>query len=164
MSYEITITDNAKAQLAESVLNNKVVVFEQFKISDQSNDISLNSVVYSGLVNDVQTSENEIIIRCIVPEEAGGFWLKHIVLLDEDGNVLAQGNIPEFYKANDNLSPTVSDYTIKIKYDNADQVNISFNSQACSSIDNYYQLAESLIRLMNNHNELVWRYAKDQYI
>ncbi|MCF6777396.1 phage tail protein [Thiotrichales bacterium 19X7-9] len=158
--YEILITENGKAQLADSVLTGNTVMFSSFKISSQADDTSLNHVAYSALINNVETSHDEIWINCIVPESAGGFWLKYISILDDKNNIIAQGNIPEFYKAEDNLSPTVSDYTIKIKYDNADQVTINFNTQACSTVDNYYQLAESLIRLMNDHTSLAIDYAQ----
>ena len=45
--YEILITENGKAQLADSVLTGNTVMFSSFKISSQADDTSLNHVDYS---------------------------------------------------------------------------------------------------------------------
>ncbi|MCF6777731.1 phage tail protein [Thiotrichales bacterium 19X7-9] len=161
--YEIKVTDIGKSLLAQAILDKSKVKFDAFKISSVTDDVNLSSVVYTDLISKIEVRTNELIFTCVVPEGASGFWLRSIALLDDQERVIAYGNIPEIYKSDDDLSPSVSNYTITLQIDNADQINIEFNSQACSTVANYYQLAESLICLMKDHTQLAWDYAKEKY-
>ncbi|TNF69313.1 MAG: hypothetical protein EP298_04025 [Gammaproteobacteria bacterium] len=154
--YEIKLTESGREKLALSSIDKNTLQLANFTVSNQSDDYALSSVIFEQPINQVDVRGDEILVSCVIPETVEDVWLKFIAIFDDKNEVIACGNLPEFYKPKFEVSPSICNYLVKFKYANADQLTIDFDSQAYVSKKDYYQLSASVIQLMSHHIAHIW--------
>ncbi|MCF6808529.1 phage tail protein [Thiotrichales bacterium 19S9-12] len=165
--YEILITDYGKEQFAQSILDQSKVVFSKFQFSDVTDDLNLESIVYRSDIDHIEMTKDEIIIRCVIPENQGGFYLRYLSILDNNNQVLAQGNIPEVYKSDIADSITESEYELRLRYTNAQNIHYEYivsdqREMIKEELNQLKSLDQEFDEKMNQAYFPYWRLSRNQ--
>lgn len=110
MSKFYTIITRLGEQLiANAVASQVPLKLTHMAVGDGNGKLPTPSSEQNTLVNEVyrdginvltvdEKNKNHLIAEFIIPEVKGGFWIREVGLLDEQGNLVAIGNLPETYK------------------------------------------------------------------
>ncbi|MGP1567995.1 MAG: phage tail protein, partial [Peptoanaerobacter stomatis] len=112
------LTNTGKAKIANATLLNTKVNFSKIVVGDGNgnyynpteNQSTLVHQVWEGSVGNIKIDEqnsNWVIVESIIPSDVGGFMIREVGLLDNEGDLLVIAKYPETYK------PTANDGTVK---------------------------------------------------
>jgi phage-related tail fiber protein len=113
MSYSIILTTAGKTKVAEAIANNTTIKLAEIAFGDgngneitpDQNAITLIKEVYRTniiFLTKHPSDTSVVIAECIIPLEAGGFWIREIGIYDDTNTLIAIGNYPSFYKEDEN--------------------------------------------------------------
>lgn len=108
--YFALLTDVGAAKLANMAALGEQLAITHMAVGDGGGDVPTPNQKQTALVNEVRRAAlnsltvdadntNQIIAEQIIPETAGGWWIREIGLFDADGNLIAVANCPDTYKA-----------------------------------------------------------------
>lgn len=134
--YGTILTKVGNAGITNAMLTGEKVNWSRICVGDgngydytpDANQTELRNKLWDGPISDmslVEGNDNQIIIHGVIPTEVGGFWIREIGILDDDGNLVAVGNTPAQEKAT-GASKVIMDMDvyIHILVTNADVVNV----------------------------------------
>ncbi len=112
--YYTILTEVGKAKIANATAMGGKVKFTKMQLGDgggsqydpQEKQTELKNKVWEGNISNIKIDENNsnwIVVETAIPGSAGGFTVREVGILDDEGNLLAIGKYPETYK------PTVDD-------------------------------------------------------
>ncbi|WBF43943.1 phage tail protein [Serratia rubidaea] len=107
--YKAIVTTAGAAKIAAASAGGKQLKIVQMAVGDGGGKLPTPTPTQTQLVNEryraalngldiVKTSKNSIVAELIIPATVGGFWLREMGLYDEDGALIAVGNMAESYK------------------------------------------------------------------
>ncbi|MCG9027101.1 phage tail protein, partial [Laribacter hongkongensis] len=108
-TYYCLLTRVGEAKLAKATALGTRLAITHLAVGDGGGSVpqpepaqtALKREVRRGLVNELKVdplNANQIIIEQVIPEEAGGWWIREVGAFDADGDLIAVGNCPESYK------------------------------------------------------------------
>lgn len=108
-TYYCLLTRVGEAKLAKATALGTRLAITHLAVGDGGGSVpqpepaqtALKHEVRRGLVNELKVdplNPNQIIIEQVIPEEAGGWWIREVGAFDADGDMIAVGNCPESYK------------------------------------------------------------------
>ena len=108
-TYYCLLTRIGEAKLAKATALGTRLAITHLAVGDGGGSVpqpepdqtALKHEVRRGLVNELKVdplNANQIIIEQVIPEEAGGWWIREVGAFDADGDLIAVGNCPESYK------------------------------------------------------------------
>ncbi|MCG8998436.1 phage tail protein [Laribacter hongkongensis] len=108
-NYYCLLTRVGEAKLAKATALGARLAITHLAVGDGGGSVpqpepdqtALKHEVRRGLVNELKVdplNANQIIIEQVIPEEAGGWWIREVGAFDADGDLIAVGNCPESYK------------------------------------------------------------------
>ncbi|MCG8995058.1 phage tail protein [Laribacter hongkongensis] len=108
-TYYCLLTRVGEAKLAKATALGTRLAITHLAVGDGGGSVpqpepaqtALKHEVRRGLVNELKVdplNPNQIIIEQVIPEEAGGWWIREVGAFDADGDLIAVGNCPESYK------------------------------------------------------------------
>lgn len=108
--YFALLTEVGAAKLANMAAMGEKLEITHMAVGDGGGSTPLPDQKQTALVNEVRRAPlnaltvdaenaNQIIAEQIIPETAGGWWIREIGLFDTDGNLVAVANCPDTYKA-----------------------------------------------------------------
>ncbi len=133
MTYQLLLTDLGKEKLATTaVVGGAAIQITNFVVGEaldvdffaRLNEQTLVNPCYQsqvdGVIADSQVN-HRYEVMCVVPQSAGGFFIRELGLLDADGDLIWVGSLPSVYKPEGNSTSAV-DYRIKavVQIDNPD--------------------------------------------
>ncbi|HGT7338795.1 TPA: tail fiber protein [Escherichia coli] len=108
--FKTVITDTGAKKLAQAAApDGKPVRLTHMAVGDGGGTLPTPDSKQTRLVHEVwrhtvnrvildATHQNRIIAELLIPPETGGFWIREIGVFDENGDLIAVGNIAESYK------------------------------------------------------------------
>lgn len=107
--YFAILTNQGKAALAKATASGTQIRLTHMVVGDGGGTLpepdpeqtSLINVCRTGELNHLYVDENDasqIIAEQVIPADEGGFWIREMGLLDENGELFAVANCPEAYK------------------------------------------------------------------
>lgn len=130
------LTNAGNAAITNAMLTGEKVNWSKICVGDgggydyipDANQQTLRNKVWEGSISDMTLAEgnqNQIVIHGIIPSDVGGFWIREIGILDDEGNLVAVGNTPAQEKATGaNKVIMDMDVYIHVLVTNADVVNV----------------------------------------
>lgn len=123
MTYQLLLTTIGQQKIAAAATPGaRPVRISEFAIgqaididfSQRLNEQVLVSPVYQGPIHAIHATEsmNRYEVACIVPQAQGGFTIREVGLIDDDGDMIWVGRVPEVQKP-DATSTAAVDYRIK---------------------------------------------------
>ncbi len=108
--YFALLTDVGAAKLANMAALGEQLAITHMAVGDGGGNAPTPNQKQTTLVNEVRRAAlnslmvdadntSQIIAEQIIPETAGGWWIREIGLFDADGNLIAVANCPDTYKA-----------------------------------------------------------------
>ncbi|MCG9005144.1 phage tail protein [Laribacter hongkongensis] len=108
-TYYCLLTRVGEAKLAKATALGTRLAITHLAVGDGGGSVpqpepdqtALKREVRRGLVNELKVdplNAGQIIIEQVIPEEAGGWWIREVGAFDADGDLIAVGNCPESYK------------------------------------------------------------------
>lgn len=130
------LTNAGNAAITNAMLTGEKVNWSKICVGDgggydyipDANQQTLRNKVWEGAISDMTLAEgnqNQIVIHGVIPSDVGGFWIREIGILDDNGNLVAVGNTPAQEKAT-GANKVIMDMNVYIHVlvTNADVVNI----------------------------------------
>ncbi|AEF43942.1 tail fiber repeat 2 protein [Serratia sp. AS12] len=107
--YRALLTDQGKALLANAAATGQKLEITQMAVGDGGGSATIPSESQTELVgekrraalNSLQVdanSNNQVIAELVIPEDAGGWWIRELGLYDKNGVLVAIANTPDTYK------------------------------------------------------------------
>lgn len=107
--YRALLTDQGKALLANAAATGQKLEITQMAVGDGGGSATIPSESQTKLVgekrraalNSLQVdtnSNNQVIAEQVIPEDAGGWWIRELGLYDKNGVLVAIANTPDTYK------------------------------------------------------------------
>ncbi|OSK22888.1 putative tail fiber protein (GpH) [Escherichia coli M056] len=107
--YFALLTDVGAARLARAAALGKPLNLTRMAVGDGGGSLpvpdpgqtQLAGEHYRAALNTLQVdpdNDNQIIAEQVIPEDAGGWWIREIGLFDDEDNLIAVANCPETYK------------------------------------------------------------------
>lgn len=107
--YRALLTDQGKALLANAAATGQKLEITQMAVGDGGGTATIPSESQTELVgekrraalNSLQVntnSNNQVIAEQVIPEDAGGWWIRELGLYDKNGVLVAIANTPDTYK------------------------------------------------------------------
>ncbi|MCG9031417.1 phage tail-collar fiber domain-containing protein [Laribacter hongkongensis] len=108
-TYYCLLTRIGEAKLARATALGTRLAITHLAVGDGGGTVpqpepgqtALQHEVRRGLINELTVdpqNPNQILIEQVIPEEAGGWWIREIGAFDADGDLIAVGNCPASYK------------------------------------------------------------------
>lgn len=141
-TFYIRFTDVGVAKEADYIANSNKYEITQIAVGDSNGsyydpdgtETALVNEVWRGNINNIfvdPNNDDQFIVECVVPDDAGPFWIKEVGIFDSVGDMIAIGKYPERYKP-ETLDGAVSSIYIKaiFKVSVASAVDITVNPSA----------------------------------
>ena len=123
MTYQLLLTTLGQQKIAAAATNGaRPVRIAEFAIgqaidvdfSQRLDEQVLVSPVYQGPIYAIHATEiaNQYEVACIVPQNQGGFTIREVGLIDDEGAMIWVGRVPEVQKP-ETTSTAAVDYRIK---------------------------------------------------
>ncbi|AHY05782.1 phage tail protein [Serratia plymuthica] len=107
--YRALLTDQGKALLANAAATGQKLEITQMAVGDGGGTATIPSESQTKLVgekrraalNSLQVdtnSNNQVTAEQVIPEDAGGWWIRELGLYDKNGVLVAIANTPDTYK------------------------------------------------------------------
>lgn len=104
--YSLKLTRIGTNKLMEAQINNVKVKVKEFAVGDSGlppnpEQTGLKNERWRGEVNRVYldpTEESRIRVESVIPANVGGWWIREVGLIDEDGDLIAIAKYPETWK------------------------------------------------------------------
>lgn len=106
--YYMVLTDEGRALEAAALAGGAAVKLKEFAVSDGTAQVSpaqnaLQNEVWRGPINSLTNDPANIgwvVAETHIPPEAGGFSIRELGLITEDGTLFAVGRVADMYKPN----------------------------------------------------------------
>lgn len=120
--YYAILTDLGSSKLAAVIASDGLLEITSMAIGDGSGlvpapvsaDVALVNEVYRAPLNALKKEPNNeqyvVVAEMVIPEEAGGFWMRELGLYDADGDLIAIANCPPTYK------PEIIEGSARVQY------------------------------------------------
>ncbi|HAV8134555.1 TPA: phage tail protein [Escherichia coli] len=107
--YFALLTNIGAAKLANATALGAQVEITQMAVGDGNGALPTPNPAQTALVHELRRAQlnmltvdpvntNQIIAEQVIPEDAGGWWIREIGLFDKDGDMIAVANCAETYK------------------------------------------------------------------
>lgn len=107
--YFALLTNIGAAKLASATALGAQVEITQMAVGDGNGALPTPNPAQTALVHELRRAQlnmltvdpvntNQIIAEQVIPEDAGGWWIREIGLFDKDGDMIAVANCAETYK------------------------------------------------------------------
>ncbi|MCM7507041.1 phage tail protein [Enterobacter hormaechei] len=107
--YFALLTNIGAAKLANATALGAKVEITQMAVGDGNGALPTPNPAQTALVHELRRAQlnmltvdpvntNQIIAEQVIPEDAGGWWIREIGLFDKDGDMIAVANCAETYK------------------------------------------------------------------
>lgn len=159
--YGTILTQAGNAAIVNALLTGDKVNWTHICVGDgggydtipDSNQKALKRMLWQGPISDItiaEGSENQLVIHGVIPTDVGGFWIREIGILDDDGNLVAVGNTPAQEKATGaNKVVMDMDLYIHVLVSNANAVNVTVDpTVAIASKADLERLREEFMALI----------------
>lgn len=134
--FKTVVTAIGLAKFQNSVFLGQEIILSHLAVGDiggqpNVNMVALRREVWRGPINRVALNPSEateVQADGYIQSAVGGFHVREAALIDEDGDVIAIGNVPETYKAK-LTSGGATDMLIRfvIRADNSEQVTLKID-------------------------------------
>ncbi|AEW75296.1 Tail Fiber Protein [Enterobacter ludwigii] len=110
VKYKTVITKAGAEKLAAATVpNGKKVNFTAMAVGDGGGQLPTPNASQTKLINEVwrhalnkisqdKKNKNYVVAELLIPPEIGGFWMREMGLYDDNGTLIAVGNMAESYK------------------------------------------------------------------
>ncbi|DAB30677.1 MAG TPA: hypothetical protein CFH84_02685 [Sulfurimonas sp. UBA12504] len=109
MSFSVLITTYGLAALAAAQAGGAAVAISEmafgdgdgFAITPDAAQTALTNEVHRRAINDISVDANDlsrVVINCVIPQDIGGFSVREVGLILNDGTLFAVASYPETYK------------------------------------------------------------------
>jgi hypothetical protein len=110
MFFRTKLTPTGAAKLAAAAANKTTLKLSEMVLGDgggaavpqaTGNEKGLVNEVYRGTLNELEPSASDptiVLVSMAIAPDVGGFFIRELVVVDEDGDVIVYGNFPDTYK------------------------------------------------------------------
>lgn len=144
--YETLTTSLGKSKIIEAAATGGMVNISQFAVGDDGSRVtesltSLRKERWRGTINDVvldPKNPNYLTYELIIPFDVGGFTIREVGLLDDEGDLIAISNYPDTYKpllSEGTGKQTIINFVIEVS--NADAVSINIDPSIVNATKAY---------------------------
>lgn len=154
--YKLIFTDVGVTKKQNAELNNSYINIEKFAVGSGT-IVTLNSTMtgliaeeYRTFISNMDTKNGVTYFDCIVPDTVGGFYIREIALIDDIGDVIAIGTVPETYKVNQAEGASKSVH-LKLSTTSSNSDNITFLTDSSTVFATLQYVNDHINDLANPH-------------